>query len=195
MLLTSFSVLGVGVAGLVAEVLGLALVFAAGAAGVAFEDHEGLARVGRVSERVRIAEGEAGVLGLVLVHLAVRLQQLGVLEAVEGDAVLVGVDLAQRLGNGGVRGDSAAAGVPLGNVVERGGRVEHVDLVALHQAGGTGPFGVADGGAVQRRRGRRSSTCPWPDRRWSCGRSSRCGRSSGAGRSRSRRCGLPRGRR
>ncbi len=71
------------------------------------------------------------------------------LEAVEGHAVLVGVDVTQGLGDGSVRGDPAAAGVALGHVVEGGGGVEDVDVVALHQAGGTGPFGVADGGVVQ----------------------------------------------
>ena len=123
------TLLRVGVTRGVAQVLVLALVVAAVSAGVAFEHHEGLAGVCRVSEGVRVAEREARVLGLVLVQLSVRLQQLGVLEAVEGHAVLVGVDLAQRLGDDGVRGNSAAAGVALLDVVERGGRVEHVHLV------------------------------------------------------------------
>ena len=49
------------------------------------------------------------------------------------------------------RGNPAAARVALSHVVEGGGCVEHVDLVALHEAGGAGPFGVADGGAVGER--------------------------------------------
>ena len=103
----------------------------------------------RVYERVGVPEGEPWVLGLVLVHDAVRLKEFGVLEAVEAHAVLVSVDVAQRLGDHGIRGDSAAAGVALGNVVERRCGVEDVDVVPLHEAGGTGPFGVADGGVVQ----------------------------------------------
>ena len=70
-------------------------------------------------------------------------------EAVKAHAVLVGVDVSQCLGDHGIRGDAAASGVALGNVVERGCRVEDVDVVPLHEAGGAGPFGVADGGVVQ----------------------------------------------
>ena len=163
--------LGLGVALLVAEILrgaggqsgvlpglgrGVDVLLLTNEGRVALEDHVlgGVRGVVLVAEGEGVAEVHARVLLAGLVVLAVRDEQL-VLGAEPGEphAVLVSVDASLGLhdprvvGLGGrvvavltIARVATAAG---GGVVEGHRGVEHADLVALHEAGRTGPLGLS----------------------------------------------------